>query len=112
MAAQLNRYLGYHFSYLMEKNIFNSNSQNFLSKFSSSIGRDKTYNKYNTINSSLLVEQFNKNISRSIITVKLSFVFLQIFLMENKTPVKKKNNSIMVNVAPLMLRGILVSNTD
>lgn len=32
--------------------------------------------------------------------------------MENKTPVKKKNNSIMVNVAPLMLRGTLVSNTD
>ena len=68
MAAQLNRYLGYNFSYLMEPK-YSKNDFSYNSKFCNSIEKDQTFYKYNKINSILLVEKFNKNTSRYIIVM-------------------------------------------
>ena len=117
MAAQLNRYLAYNFSYLTELNTLKMTSviihRIFFAKFCNSIEKDKIFYKYNKINSILLVEKYNKSTSRSIIIIiKLYFVFLQILLLAKKTPVKEKNKSSMVNVFVKMLSRILESSTD
>ena len=118
MAAQLNRYLAYNLSYLMELTTLKMTSviihRIFLAKFCNSLEKDKRYYKYNKINSILLVAKYNKSTSRSIIIIiiKLCLLFLQILLMAKKTPIKEKNNSSMVNVLVKMLSGILESSTD
>ena len=117
MAAQLNRYLAYNLSYLMELTTLKMTSviihRIFLAKFCNSIEKDKRYYKYNKINSILLVAKYNKSTSRSIIIIiKLCLLFLQILLMAKKTPIKEKNNSSMVNVLVKMFSGILESSTD
>ena len=117
MAAQLNRYLPYNFSYLTELNTLKMTSviihRIFFAKVCNSIEKDKIFYKYNKINSILLVEKYNKRTSRSIIIIiKLYFVFLQILLLAKKTPVKEKNKSSMVNVFVKMLSRILESSTD
>ena len=117
MAAQLNRYLAYNLSYLMELNTLKMSSvviyRIFFAKVCNSIEKDKIFYKYNKINSILLVEKYNKRTSRSIIIIiKLYFVFLQILLLAKKTPVKEKNKSSKVNVFVKMLSRILESSTD
>ena len=117
MAAQLNRYLAYNLSYLMELNTLKMSSvviyRIFFAKVCNSIEKDKIFYKYNKINSILLVE-YNKSTSRSIIIIiiKLYFVFLQILLMAKKTPIKEKNKSSMVDVFVRMFSRILESSTD
>ena len=73
MAAQLNRYLAYNFSYLTELNTLKMTSviihRIFFAKFCNSIEKDKIFYKYNKINSILLVEKYNKNTSRYIIVM-------------------------------------------
>ena len=117
MAAQLNRYLAYNFSYLTELNTLKMTSviihRIFFAKFCNSIEKDKIFYKYNKINSIVLAKKYNKSPSRSIIIIiKLYFVFLQMLLMAKETPIKEKNNSSMVNVLVKMLSGILESSTD
>ena len=118
MAEQLNRYLAYNLSYLMELTTLKMTSviiqRIFLAKLCNSIEKDKRYYKYNKINSILLVAKYNKSTSRSIIIIiiKLCLLLLQILLMAKRTPIKEKNNSSMVNVLVKMLSGILESSTD
>ena len=118
MAAQLNRYLAYNLSYLMELTTLKMTSviihRISFAKFCNSIEKAKIYYKYNKINSILLVAKYNKSTSRSIIIIiiKLCLLFLQILLMAKKTPIKEKNNSSMVNVLVKMFSGILESSTD
>ena len=73
MAAQLNRYLAYNLSYLMELNTLKMSSvviyRIFFAKVCNSIEKDKIFYKYNKINSILLVEKYNKNTSRYIIVM-------------------------------------------
>ena len=118
MAAQLNRYLAYNFSYLTELNTLKMTSviihRIFFAKFCNSIEKDKIFYKYNKINSIVLAEKYSKSTSRSIIIIiiKLYFVFLQILLMAKKTPIKEKNKSSMVDVFVRMFSRILESSTD
>ena len=117
MAAQLNRYLAYNLSYLMELNTLKMSSvviyRIFFAKVCNSIEKDKIFYKYNQINSILLVEKYNKRTSRSIIIIiKLYFIFLQILLLAKKTSVTEKNKSSMLNVFVKMLSRILESSTD
>ena len=91
MAAQLNRYLAYNFSYLTELNTLKMTSviipRIFFAKVCNSIEKDEIFYKYNQINSILLVEKYNKRTSRSII------IIIKLYFLSANTFIGKKNSS-------------------